>query len=237
MTAFREKSPVARDRDACRSPGDMLKELATLGVPNSSPALLSKFVVVGLVNRALLKNRLAETKAFSADFFQRNPTEPRHGEARQRVFHCLRPGRPVVDTSNAGSLPTRRRAIVFPSERCALGIAGSVEGAFGPNGLLTGHSMGGGEAALASAATQVPAITFNAAGVNLSAYGYEGSPTGQITNYYVVGQGVGLIDPQSPLGVQVPILPMTAPTPGNYLNHSMSSVIPALCNAFSNCGP
>jgi hypothetical protein len=51
---------------------------------------------------------------------------------------------------------------------------------------LAGHSLGGGEATLASVATGLPAITFNAAGVNPSDYGYSAkSDTSQITNYHL----------------------------------------------------
>ncbi len=54
---------------------------------------------------------------------------------------------------------------------------------------LAGHSLGGGEATLASVATGLPAITFNAAGVNPSDYGYSAkSDTSQITNYHLTAE-------------------------------------------------
>ncbi len=57
---------------------------------------------------------------------------------------------------------------------------------------ITGHSLGGGLATLASAATGIPATTFNAANVHPDTYGYSGAdpswvPVGS-TNYTVDGE-------------------------------------------------
>lgn len=48
----------------------------------------------------------------------------------------------------------------------AVALATKAKAAFGNNLVLTGHSLGGGLASTASVVTDVPAVTFNAAGVN-----------------------------------------------------------------------
>lgn len=48
----------------------------------------------------------------------------------------------------------------------AVALATKAKAAFGNNVVLTGHSLGGGLASTASVITNVPAVTFNAAGVN-----------------------------------------------------------------------
>lgn len=121
----------------------------------------------------------------------------------------------------------------------AVAIASLTELEHGPNGLLTGHSMGGGEAALASVATGIPAITFNAAGVIPGNYGISGS-TSQITNYSVAGEPLTTAQSVLPipgaLGQQVIMPAATFPSFGNAFNHTMSAVIPSLCSYVGNCG-
>ncbi len=57
---------------------------------------------------------------------------------------------------------------------------------------ITGHSLGGGLATLASAATGIPATTFNAANVHPDTYGYSGADPSRVpvgsTNYTVDGE-------------------------------------------------
>ena len=48
----------------------------------------------------------------------------------------------------------------------AVALATKAKAAFGNNVVLTGHSLGGGLASTASVITDIPAVTFNAAGVN-----------------------------------------------------------------------
>lgn len=48
----------------------------------------------------------------------------------------------------------------------AVALATKAKAAFGNNVVLTGHSLGGGLASTASVVTDIPAVTFNAAGVN-----------------------------------------------------------------------
>ncbi len=70
--------------------------------------------------------------------------------------------------------------------------------------MLTGHSLGGGEAALASVATGLRAITFNAEGVRPADYGYTpGSYTAQITNYHVFLEALTTAQKASSLAVTV----------------------------------
>jgi RHS repeat-associated protein len=122
----------------------------------------------------------------------------------------------------------------------AVAIATDTAMTHGDDGLLTGHSFGGGEAALASVATGIPAITFNAAGVVPSRYGVYGS-TSQITNYSVGGEPLSTAQAILPipgaLGQQVIMTPATVPSFGNSFNHGMNAIVPALCNSLGNCGP
>ena len=74
------------------------------------------------------------------------------------------------------------------------------------NMVLTGHSLGGGLASTASVATDVPAVTFNAAGVHPNtvaaaldlSHGEGGLASGQIRNYHVRGEILTTL--QNPLG-------------------------------------
>lgn len=100
---------------------------------------------------------------------------------------------------------------------------------------LAGHSLGGGQAALVSAATGLNAITFNAAGVNPTNYGYTNAPTSQITNYSIIGEPLTTVQFLTPLpnapGNQVYLAPSTFPTGGNVLNHGTGAVLPAVGGA------
>ena len=96
----------------------------------------------------------------------------------------------------------------------AIGLAQHLAGAVGSdNMVLTGHSLGGGLASTASVATDVPAVTFNAAGVHpntvlaAATLGHE-SPTldpGQVRNYHVRGEILTTL--QNPLGSFVDHVP------------------------------
>lgn len=78
----------------------------------------------------------------------------------------------------------------------AISAAEALQDAVGDdNVVLTGHSLGGGLAATSAAATGLPAVTFNAAGVhpNTLAYaalqgGMAGVAPDQVRNYYVEGE-------------------------------------------------
>ena len=123
---------------------------------------------------------------------------------------------------------------------------------------LAGHSLGGGEAALAAVATGLPAITFNATGVNPSDYGYSTTAdTSQITNYHLSGEPLttaqsNLTVPGTPPSQYTRILPTAlgnqiAVTPVDLLSiktsiksyletngwHSMGAVEPAIINYLS----
>jgi hypothetical protein len=80
-----------------------------------------------------------------------------------------------------------------------------------PNGMFTGHSLGGGLAAIAalSAAGFTSAITINAAGVseaNLNAAGVVRSDAaGRVRNLSINGEFVGMFDRQAALGQSIPI--------------------------------
>ena len=133
-------------------------------------------------------------------------------------------------------------------------IASLVQKAFpGVPITLTGHSLGGGEAALASVATGIPAITFNAAGDNPGDYGYSpAAGTLHITNYRVAGEPLtytqehlttttGSVLPSAmgtkllpvALGTQIDVPAVTGRTVGNALNHGMSAVEPAMISFLS----
>ncbi len=89
----------------------------------------------------------------------------------------------------------------------AIGLAGQLARAVGAdNVVLTGHSLGGGLASTASVATDLPAVTFNAAGVHpntvvaAAVVGHE-SPViaaDQVRNYHVRGEVLTTL--QHPLG-------------------------------------
>lgn len=60
---------------------------------------------------------------------------------------------------------------------------------------FSGHSLGGGLAQVASMVTEVPAFTFNPAGLHdntIKALDLGGSPTNQINNYFILGEIVSL---------------------------------------------
>jgi fermentation-respiration switch protein FrsA (DUF1100 family) len=111
---------------------------------------------------------------------------------------------------------------------------------------LTGHSLGGGEAALASMATGLTAITFNAAGVDPKQYDITGGDQARITNFKLLWEPLstsqdiikpilfshplsfGLHEPPDALGHQVYLEAKTRPVSGDAYNHGMSSVLIAL---------
>ncbi|GAB3871428.1 Mbeg1-like protein [Terrabacter terrigena] len=89
----------------------------------------------------------------------------------------------------------------------AIGLAQHLAAAVGSDDMvLTGHSLGGGLASAASVATDVPAVTFNAAGVHpntviaAAALGHQtpGLDQGQVRNYHVRGEILTTV--QNPLG-------------------------------------
>jgi hypothetical protein len=80
-----------------------------------------------------------------------------------------------------------------------LALAKAAKAAWGNNVVLTGHSLGGGEAAAAAAGTGLSAVTFNAAGVNDNTLTNEGKDpaaardaayNGQVRNYEVQGEAL-----------------------------------------------
>jgi hypothetical protein len=96
----------------------------------------------------------------------------------------------------------------------AIGLAQDLESAVGAEHLvLTGHSLGGGLASTAAAATGEPAVTFNAAGVHpntlVAAAALGGSHFGvaadQVRNYHVRGELLTTL--QNPLGSFVDHVP------------------------------
>jgi hypothetical protein len=89
----------------------------------------------------------------------------------------------------------------------AIGLAQHLAAAVGSdNMVMTGHSLGGGLASTASVATDVPAVTFNAAGVHpntvvaAAALGHHapGVSPDQVRNYHVRGEILTTM--QNPLG-------------------------------------
>jgi hypothetical protein len=113
----------------------------------------------------------------------------------------------------------------------AVSIAQSVQDQY-PDTVLTGLSLGGGEAALASVQTGLTAVTFNAAGVNPANYHITGS-TSQITNYSVATDGLTLLQTVTPLpsalGNQVTLSPGNAWYAVNPIAaHGSSSILSSL---------
>lgn len=95
----------------------------------------------------------------------------------------------------------------------AVGIARDVQNEY-PDALveLTGHSLGGGEAALAAAVAGTYATTFNAAGVKPANYGYSTSLLpNQVVNYHVATDALSFVQAVTPLssalGKQVTLAP------------------------------
>jgi len=143
----------------------------------------------------------------------------------------------------------------------SVSIAKLVQQAFpGVSITLAGHSLGGGEAALASMATGLPAITFNAAGVNPSDYGFSAAAAPSlITNYRVktimpvkgqpvpvsevltlgqtIATPINMIDPSftpGALGNQVDVMTDPLTYSANTLGHSMPAVESAMNNYFAH---
>jgi uncharacterized protein YukE len=96
----------------------------------------------------------------------------------------------------------------------AIGLARDLDSAVGPDHLvLTGHSLGGGLASTAAAATGQPAVTFNAAGVHPNTLlaaaalggGHVGIAADQVRNYHVRGELLTTL--QNPLGSFVDHVP------------------------------
>ena len=102
----------------------------------------------------------------------------------------------------------------------AIALAQDLAGSVGSENLvITGHSLGGGLASTASVATDIPAVTFNAAGVHpntvlaagaLGAGDAAYSP-GQIRNYHVRGELLTTL--QNPLGSFVDHVPFVGDDP------------------------
>jgi len=102
----------------------------------------------------------------------------------------------------------------------AIALAQSLSGAVGhENMVITGHSLGGGLASTASVATDIPAVTFNAAGVHPNTVlaagalgqGDAGYSPGQIRNYHVRGEMLTTL--QNPLGSFVDHVPFVGDDP------------------------
>jgi len=76
---------------------------------------------------------------------------------------------------------------------------------------VTGHSLGGGEAALVASQYGYQAVTFNAAGPNLALYNVAAPMSGQIVNYHEATDIVTLLQTVLPvhsaLGTQVTLMP------------------------------
>ena len=102
----------------------------------------------------------------------------------------------------------------------AIAVAQALARAVGSdNMVITGHSLGGGLASTASVATDIPAVTFNAAGVHpntvlaATALGHDdaGYSSGQIRNYHVRGEMLTTL--QNPLGSFVDHVPFVGDDP------------------------
>ena len=98
----------------------------------------------------------------------------------------------LADGTQAAGLPTAQYDE-------AVALATQAKNAFGDNMVITGHSLGGGLASVASVATNSATVTFNAAGVNnqtLSRYVHDADPgtlkqqadNGLVRRYAVKGE-------------------------------------------------
>jgi uncharacterized protein YukE len=102
----------------------------------------------------------------------------------------------------------------------AISLAQDLAGSVGSeNMVITGHSLGGGLASTASVATDIPAVTFNAAGVHANTVaaatalgmGDASYSSGQIRNYHVRGEMLTTL--QNPLGSFVDHVPFVGDDP------------------------
>lgn len=109
--------------------------------------------------------------------------------------------------------------------REAVTLARDAREAFGDSLILTGHSLGGGLASAAAAATQTTAVVFNPAGVHDRTYKREGvtpseakasANAGQVRNYVVAGEILDTVQTWLPIPKavgQTVVLPDPAPMP------------------------
>lgn len=122
------------------------------------------------------------------------------------------------------STPQYQQAVDFANKW--KGIEGS------GNVILTGHSLGGGLASFASINTGLPATAVNSAPLALDHLGLNPFAAGRITQYYVPGEALSVVNKVNPLDVR-PGLPIAVQGRDSYFdprsigsNHGLDNVAP-----------
>lgn len=119
----------------------------------------------------------------------------------------------------------------------AIRLAQGVSQNFGGNALLTGHSLGGGEASAGAVVTGLHAITFNAAGLNSSTIAPYGASLANgpslIKAYYIRGDILTTMQAILPIpgavGTRIPLNPTFGDAiQGPVHLHTMNSVLDSL---------
>ncbi len=146
---------------------------------------------------------------------------PRTSIATRRATTCWPSRAPTRPASTTGRRNAQQGMGYLSAQHLqAIALAQHLARAVGSeNMVLTGHSLGGGLASTASVATDVPAVTFNAAGVHpntvlaAAALGHHdaGLSQGQIRNYHVRGEILTTL--QNPLGSFVDHVPFVGDDP------------------------
>ncbi|OAM89483.1 hemagglutinin repeat-containing protein [Termitidicoccus mucosus] len=133
----------------------------------------------------------------------------------------------VTDTGNAVGFESKKYVD-------AMKLANTIQKQFPESKIiLTGHSLGGGEAGLASVRWGLSAITFNAAGVNPENYKINTNlDSGKINNFYIPLEPLTSFQALTPLadalGQQVSLKITTLPGLSNFLNHGSVSILRSL---------
>jgi len=119
----------------------------------------------------------------------------------------------------------------------AIAVAQGIKQEFHDNALLTGHSLGGGEASAGALVTGLHAVTFNAAGLNSRTIAPYGVSTANgsvlIKSYYIRGEMLSVMQSFLPIPSAAGTLIPLNPTPqdaqrGSLGLHAMDNMLDSL---------